>query len=163
MWKHVKWTYPESSGRHSGWRTIFGVCSYEFGLRWDNSGHWYRGFAQNFDTNHMGRVVWLGDPFLKKCPDIQNRVLFSKSACPFAQEQVPKMSFAPSVHRQLPWLVLQYFQIHRLYQNGRSFSISRFICYIRTTGFSIFPGPQSFRTTDDPKLTCILLVFYVFF
>ena len=56
---------PGSSGRHSGWGTIFGVCPYGIGLRWDISGHPYRVFAQNFDTFHMGRVVWPGEPFLK--------------------------------------------------------------------------------------------------
>ena len=62
MKKNVKWTYHETSGEHSGKGTIFGVCPYGFGLRWDISGHWYRGFAQNFDTNHMGRVVCPGEP-----------------------------------------------------------------------------------------------------
>ena len=169
MWKNVKWTYPESSGWHSGWRTIFGVCPYGFGLRWDISGHWYRGFAQNFDTFYMGRVVWPGEPFLKKCPNMGKSTLFSKYACPFFQEQVPKMSFSPSVHRQLPWLVLQYFQIHELYQNGWSFSISRYTSYtkmvgfsvfpdsriLKMVGFSIFPSPDHFKMTDDPKLTFI--------
>ena len=54
---------PGSSGRHSGWGTIFGVCPYGIGLRWDISGHPYRGFAQNFDTFHMGIVVLPGEPF----------------------------------------------------------------------------------------------------
>ena len=48
----------------------------------------------------MGRVVWPGEPFLKKCPNIKKRPLFSKYACPFFQEQVPKMSFSPMSHRQ---------------------------------------------------------------
>ena len=48
---------------HSGQETIFGVCPDGFGLRWDISGHPYRGFAQNFDTFYMGRVVWPGEPF----------------------------------------------------------------------------------------------------
>ena len=65
-----------NSGRHSGQGTIFGVCPYGFGLRWDISGHWYRGFAQNFDTNLMGRVVWPGEPFLKKSPNIRKCTLF---------------------------------------------------------------------------------------
>ena len=48
----------------------------------------------------MGRVVWPGEPFLKKCPNIKKRPLFPKYACPFFQEQVPKMSFSPMSHRQ---------------------------------------------------------------
>ena len=181
MWKNVKWTYHESSGEHSGQGTIFGVCPYGFGLRWDISGHWYRGFAQNFDTFHMGRVVLPAEPFLKKCPNIRKRPLFSKYACPFFQEQVPKMSFSPMSHRQplamgssrggaprkcrgglgggaappgwynyivLPdtgviseWLVLQYFQKSRLYQNEWSFSISRKGGYTMV-GPSVFPEKQ---------------------
>ena len=57
---------PGSSGRHSGWGTIFGVCPDGIGLRWDISGHPYRGFAQNLDIFHMGIVVWPGEPFLGK-------------------------------------------------------------------------------------------------
>ena len=74
----MKWTYPESSGWHSGWRTIFGVCPYEFGLRWDISGHWYRGFTQNFDTFYMGIVVWPEEPFLKKWPNIRKSIFVFK-------------------------------------------------------------------------------------
>ena len=48
----------------------------------------------------MGRVVWPGEPFLKKWRNIKKRNLFSKYACPFFQEQVPKMSFSPLSHRQ---------------------------------------------------------------
>ena len=54
---------PGSSGWHSGWGTIFGVCPDGIGLRWDISGHPYRGFAQNFDTFYMGIVVLPGEPF----------------------------------------------------------------------------------------------------
>ena len=57
-------------------------------------------FAQNFDTFHMGRVVWPAEPFLKKCPNVMKSFLFSKYTCPFFQEQVPKMSFSPCDHRQ---------------------------------------------------------------
>ena len=50
----------------------------------------------------MGRAVLPAEPFLKKCPNIKKRHLFPKYACPFFQEQVPKMSFSPMSHRQLP-------------------------------------------------------------
>ena len=40
------------------------------------------------------------------------------------------------------WLVLQYFQIHRLYQNGGSVSISREAGYIRMVGPSVFPDSR---------------------
>merc|ERR1712023_338411 len=40
------------------------------------------------------------------------------------------------------WLVLQYFQIHKLYQNGWSFSISRKAGDIRMLGPSVFPEKQ---------------------
>ena len=136
---------------------------------------------------------------MKKCPNIKKRLLFPKYACPFFQEQVPKMTFSPSVHRQIPkqrgargaefledaggvwgrrspprmiylysctvfsdsrvirmvgpsvfpekqvkseWLVLQYFQIHKLYQSGWSFSISRYTSYIKMAGPSVFPDAQ---------------------
>ena len=81
---------PGSSGRHSGWGTIFGVCPYGIGLRWDISGHPYRGFAQNFDTFHMGRVVWPGEPFLKKSQKFKKMHLFKKWTCP----KNPEMSFS---------------------------------------------------------------------
>ena len=168
MKKNVKWTYHESSGEHSGQGTIFGVCPYGFGLRWDISGHWYRGFAQNFDIFHMGRVVWPAEPFLKKCPNIRKRLLFPKYVCPFFQEQVPKMSFSPSVPRQLPkqrgargaeplenagdvWgrrspppRRMHLYSISRFtgHQNGWSFSISRKAGYIRMVGPSVFPEKQ---------------------
>ena len=134
----------------------------------------------------MGRVVLPAEPFLKKCPNIKKRPLFPKYACPFFQEQVPRMSFSPMSHRQplamgssrggaprkcrgglggaqpppgcyihlfyitvfpdtqvIPkWLVLQYFQIHKLYRNGWSFSISRKAGYIRMVGPSVFPEKE---------------------
>ena len=99
----------------------------------------------------------------EKVSKYQEKCSFSKYACPFFQEQVPKMSFSPCDHRQLPWLVLQYFQTHELYQNGWSFSISRYTSYIRMAGFSIFPGPQSIRLTDDPYFTFISNYFQMFF
>ena len=40
------------------------------------------------------------------------------------------------------YFILQYFQIHRLYQNGWSFSISRKAGYIRMVGPSVFPEKQ---------------------
>ena len=40
------------------------------------------------------------------------------------------------------WLVLQYFQTHQLYQNGWSFSISRYTGYTKMVGFSVFPDSQ---------------------
>ena len=40
------------------------------------------------------------------------------------------------------WLVLQYFQKRRLYQNGWSFSISRYTGYTKMVGFSVFPDSQ---------------------
>ena len=43
------------------------------------------------------------------------------------------------------WLVLQYFQIHKLYRNGWSFSISRKTSYIRMAGPSVFPDSQVLR------------------
>ena len=72
---------PGRSGRHSGWGTIFGVCPYGNGLRWDISGHAYRGFAQNFDTFHMGIVVWPGEHFLKKSSQIEKMRCLRKLAC----------------------------------------------------------------------------------
>ena len=127
MWTNEKWTYRETSGEHSGEGTIFGVCPYGFGLRWDISGHWYRGFAQNFDTFHMGRVVWPGEPFLKKCPNIKKHPLFSKYACRWSQEHVPKISFFPK-------------RTTGSYLGG-SFSISRFTSYIRMAGFQYIQVP----------------------
>ena len=41
------------------------------------------------------------------------------------------------------WLVLQYFQKRRLYQNGWSFSISREAGYIKMLGPSVFPDSQA--------------------
>ena len=41
--------------------------------------------------------------------------------------------------------VLQYFQIHRSYQNGWSFSISRFTGHTRMLGPSVFPDSQVLR------------------
>ena len=67
-----------SSGRHSGWGTIFAVCPSGIGLRWDISGHPYRGFAQNFDTFHMGIVVWPGEPFWQKISKNQENKFFEK-------------------------------------------------------------------------------------
>ena len=50
------------------------------------------------------------------------------------------------------WLVPQYFQKSRLYQNGLSFSISRKGGYIRMAGPSVFPDSQveklGFETQD---------------
>ena len=40
------------------------------------------------------------------------------------------------------WLVLQYFQKSRLYQNGRSFSISRYTSYTKMVGPSVFPDSR---------------------
>ena len=40
------------------------------------------------------------------------------------------------------YFILQYFQIHRLYQNGWSFSISRKAGYIRMVGPSVFPEKE---------------------
>ena len=40
------------------------------------------------------------------------------------------------------WLVLQYFQIHGSYHNVWSFSISRFTSHIRTVGLSVFPDSR---------------------
>ena len=62
------------------------------------------------------------------------------------------------------YFILQYFQIHRLYQNGWSFSMSRCTSYTKMAGlsvfpdsqvlkiikFSIFPGPNHIRTIDKP-------------
>ena len=113
---------------------------------------------------------------MKKCPNIKKRPLFPKYACPFFQEQVPKMSFSPMSHRQplamgssrggaprkcrggsgrgaapprmihlYYYFILQYFQIHRLYQNAWSFSISRFTGPQNAWSFSTsrFRGPQN--------------------
>ena len=46
------------------------------------------------------------------------------------------------IHGSSEWLVLQYFQKSRLYQNGWSFSISRKGGYIRMAGPSVFPEKQ---------------------
>ena len=48
------------------------------------------------------------------------------------------------------WLVLQYFQIQRLYRNAWSFSISRYTSYTKTVGFSVFPDSHVLEMTDDP-------------
>ena len=123
----MKWTYPKSSGWHSGWRTIFGVCPYGFGLRWDISGHWYRGFAQNFDTFYMGRVVWPGEPFLKKCPNIRKVLFFQNMHVHFSRNRFPKWVFPhATTGSYLGW----------------SFSISRFTGYIRMVGPSVFPDTR---------------------
>ena len=68
------------------------------------------------------------------------------------------------------WWVLQYIQIHELYRNVWSFSISRYTSYTKMVGpsvypdtrnhtkmvgFSKFPGPNHARTTDDPYFTLI--------
>ena len=128
--------------------------------------------SRDIDTAVLHRIsisfIWaerfgLGSHFWKSAQISRNAIFFSKYACPFFQEQVPKMSFLPSVHQQLPWLVLQYFQIHRLYQNGWSFGISRFTSYIRMAGFSMFPGPQSVRLTDDPYFIFISYYFHICF
>ena len=67
--------------------------------------------------------------------------------------------------------------LHELYQNGGSFSISRYTSYtkmvgpsvfpdtrnrIRMVGFSIFPGPNHTRTTDDPYFTFISHALHIF-
>ena len=89
---------PGISGRHSGWGTIFGVCPHGIGLRWDISGHPYRGFAQNFDTFHMGRVVWPGEPFLKKSLKSKKTNFLRKWTCPTN----PEMSFSRKKSRRRP-------------------------------------------------------------
>ena len=64
----------------------------------------------------------------------------------------PKWSRSPSVPS--PWskwarspqvLILQYFQIHRSYQNAWSFSISRFTGHTRKLGPSVFPDSEVLR------------------
>ena len=40
------------------------------------------------------------------------------------------------------YFILQYFQTHKVYQNGWSFSISRYTSYIRMVGPSVFPEKQ---------------------
>ena len=64
-----------TSSRHSGRGTLFGVCPYGIGPCWKL---WTLGdrFAQNFDTFHMGRVVWPGEPFMKKDPSVKNMHFF---------------------------------------------------------------------------------------
>ena len=60
----------------------------------------------------------------------------------FPDTRVTKM-IGPSVFPEKEviseWLVLQYFQKSRLYQNGWSFSISRYTSSARMAGFSVFP------------------------
>ena len=116
----------------------------------------------------MGIVVWPGEPFLKKCPNIRKSLLFPKYACPFFQEQAPKISFSPMSHRQplamgssrggaprkcrgglgggrsppQDDILIWYFQIHRLYRNGGSFSISRYTSYIGMVGPSVYPDTR---------------------
>ena len=70
-----------SSGRHSGWGTIFAVCPYGIGPWWKLWTLWDRGFAQNFDTFHMGRVVWPGEPFLKKSLNFKNMYFSFENMC----------------------------------------------------------------------------------
>ena len=64
----------------------------------------------------------------------------------------PKWSRSPSVPSswskwagspQVP--ILQYFQIHRSYQNAWSFSISRFTGHTRMSGLSVFPHSRVLR------------------
>ena len=49
------------------------------------------------------------------------------------------------------WLVLQYFQILRLYQNGWSFSISRYTGYTKMVGFSVFPDSQVDKSSFEAQ------------
>ena len=92
---------PGSSGRHSGWGTIFGVCPYGIGLRWDISGHPYRGFAQNFDTFHMGIVVLPGEPFWEKSPKIKKMHFLRKWTCPKIQKMLISRKKAAGGQRPL--------------------------------------------------------------
>ena len=85
-----------NSGWHSGWGTIFGVCPYGIGPWWKLWTLWDRGFAQNFDTFQMGRVVWPGEPFLKKCPNIKKMHFFKNmhvqkiQKCHFSEKKPPE-------------------------------------------------------------------------
>ena len=83
-------------------------------------------FCTEFRYESYGQSGLARGAIFEKCSNIKKSALFSKYARPFFQEQVPKISFSPSVHRQLPWLVLQYFQIHELYQNCWIVCISGF-------------------------------------
>ena len=49
------------------------------------------------------------------------------------------------------WLVLQYFQKSRLYQNGGSFSISRKAGYIRMAGFLVFPDSRVEKSSFETQ------------
>ena len=60
------------------------------------------------------------------------------------------------------WLVLQYFQTHELYQNGWSFSISRYTGYTKMVGFSVFPDSQVLKMTDNP-ISHYFQIFHTFF
>ena len=74
--KNVKWTYPESSGWHSGKGTIFGVLPIVLGSWWEISENGDRGSTQNFDARLVSIVVWPGEPFLEKLLRIRKYTLF---------------------------------------------------------------------------------------
>ncbi len=114
---------------------------------------------------------------MKKCPNIKKRHLFPKYACPFFQEQVPKMSFSPMSHRQPlamgssrggaprkcrgvreggrgaappPRMIYLYYSISRFagLQNGWSFGISRKGGYTIKVGPLVFPEKEVIKIAE---------------
>ena len=49
------------------------------------------------------------------------------------------------------WLVLQYFQKSRLYQNGWFFSISRYTGYTKMVGPSVFPDSRVEKSSFETQ------------
>ena len=106
----------------------------------------------------MGRAVWPGEPFSKKCPNIEKSILFSKYACPSFQEQVPKVSFSLCHHRQPLAMGSSRGGAPRKCRGvwGRRspppgcytytvisyYSISRYTSYTKIFGPSVFPEKQ---------------------
>ena len=116
----------------------------------------------------MGRVVWLGEPFLKKCSNIKKRPFFFKICMSIFPGTVSQNEFFPYVppaafsngelegrrpskmqgRSALPLRMLYlYLYLHSnsrftSHQNGWSFSISRHTGYIRMVGPSVFPEKQ---------------------
>ena len=59
-------------------------------------------FCTEFRYLSYGQSGLACGAIFEKVPKYEEMPSFSKYACPFFQEQVPKMSFSPMSHRQLP-------------------------------------------------------------
>ena len=135
------WPTRPQKDWHSGQETIFGVCPYEFGLRWDISGHPYRGFAQNFDTFYMGIVVLPGEPFWEKSPKIKKMNFLRKWTCPKIQKMLISRKKAAGGQRPLGsqklLRILAPYEISLFYRKLKKVTFSKKVrCWWKISGQS---------------------------